>query len=121
MTDLPFEVVLGWVRAATANNTRALADLSLTSRPDHVAGFKWITEEVRCCLLQQTRAGSWTGALWTDTVPGHFFDPDFVLAVYARDVTKDVPLDAPLTLALFTDMLAEAIAWLIPYGDPPLF
>lgn len=118
--DLSFDVVLGWVRAATANKTRALADLTLTSRP-HVAGFKWNTDEVRCSLVQQTRAASWTDALWTDTTPGHFFYPDFVLAVYARDVTQDIPRDAPLTQAVFTDTLAGAIAWLIPYGDPPLF
>lgn len=118
--DLPFDVVLSWVRTATANKALALADLTLTSRP-HVSGFQWNTEEVRCSLLQRTQAGSWIGSLWTDTVPGNFFYPDLVLAIYAGDVTQGMAHDTPLSEALFSDLLSEAVAWLIPYGDPPLF
>lgn len=120
MPDLLFDWVFRWVRLATAGGALALADLTLVSRP-HATGFAWNTEEVRCCLFQATHLGSWIGAVWNDAEGGFFFYPHFVLAVYEENITADLDRFTPLTEDLFIGLLERAVAWLIPYGDPPLF
>lgn len=71
-----------------------------------------LSESFLRCVARCSLVGHWSRQL---------LFPGFVLTVYAENVTHGMDLDAPLTETVFTGTLAHAVAWLIPYGDPPLF